>query len=62
LVQKGDLLPFEKKHKKRNPIETRRDLFAFVRDFGIDIEKEDFWKSDTDAIYLSETWSKSDAG
>ena len=58
LVREGEPLPFEKNHQKGNPIETRRDLFAFVRDFGIDIENKDFWKSDTDAIYLYETWSR----
>jgi hypothetical protein len=59
LVRKGEPLPFERNREiKSNPIETRVDLLSFVRDFGFDLENEDFWKTDTNAIYLNETWLK----
>jgi hypothetical protein len=57
LVQRGEPLQFEQPGQEAcNPIPTRRDLLSFVRDFGIDLENEEFWKSDADAIYLSQVW------
>jgi hypothetical protein len=58
LVQRGEPLPFESNFKKDNPIETRTDLLAFVRAFGIDVEDDELWTTDTDAIYLNQTWLK----
>jgi len=53
----GEPLAFERSGSKQsNPIETRKDLLAFVRRFGIDLEDEEFWKTDSEAVYLDQTW------
>jgi len=57
LVQIGKRLPFEKGLKRGyNPIKTRADLLCFCHNFGIDLENNDFWMSDANAIYLNQVW------
>lgn len=59
LVQIGEPLSCEQSQAKdRNPIATRDDLLSFTRNFGIDFEDREFWKSDNEAVYLNQKWLK----
>jgi hypothetical protein len=60
--QRGEPFAFERKlhSDPKQRIATRSDVLRFVRELGVDLEDENFWTSDCDAVYLRETWKKTE--
>ena len=57
LVSEGQRMPFEDaREQSASPICNRQSLLKVVRDLGIDLESDDFWRSNREAVYLSQHW------